>query len=227
LDKLTRLIWQTGYSDDEVKDKISRSLNKELSKDWSKVLDKPDSLAGWLVKLREMGHNIEKWEEQYGNYKSLSKSAKVSGGKKGEGSKGNGGNQNGSGYSSKGKKGVGGWKDKSVELKRIPKKLLDNSGDANKCLKCGKDNHTWFECWSKEPVTTKVAAGAKRKAQRSQRKRRRKISRRRNLRRPPPKRRRRQLRPRYLTTSLRYQKMRIWTRLGRSSPFVLLKVAIC
>jgi hypothetical protein len=50
LDELTRLIWQTGYSDDVVKDKISRSLNKELSKDWSKVLDKPDSLAGWLIR---------------------------------------------------------------------------------------------------------------------------------------------------------------------------------
>jgi hypothetical protein len=165
LDELTRLIWQTGYSDDVVKDKISRSLNKELSKDWSKVLDKPDSLAGWLVRLREMGHNNERWEEQYGNSKSLSKSAKASGGKKGEGSKGNGGNQKGSGDSSKGKKRDGGWKDKSVELKGIPKKLLDERGDANKCLKCGKDNHKWFECWSKEPVTTKVAAGAKRKAQ--------------------------------------------------------------
>jgi hypothetical protein len=70
LDELPRLIWQTGYSDDVVKDKISRSLTKELSKDWSKVLDKPDSLAGWLIRLREMGHNNERWEEQYGNSKS-------------------------------------------------------------------------------------------------------------------------------------------------------------
>jgi hypothetical protein len=169
-DELTRLIWQTGYSDDVVKDKISRSLNKELSKDWSKVLDKPDSLAGWLIRLREMGHNNERWEEQYGNSKSLSKSAKASGGKKGEGSKGNGGNQKGSGDSSQGKKRDGGWPDKSVELKGIPKKLLDERGDANKCPKCGKDNHKWFECWSKEPVTTKVAAGAKRKAQKEPKK---------------------------------------------------------
>jgi hypothetical protein len=49
-----------------------------------------------------------------------------------------------------------------VELKGIPKKLLDERGDANKCLKCGKNNHEWFECWSKEPVTMKVAAAAKR-----------------------------------------------------------------
>jgi hypothetical protein len=112
-----------------------------------------------------MGHNNERWEEQYGNSKSLSKSAKASGGKKGEGSKGNGGNQKRSEDSSKGKKRDGGWKDKSVELKGIPKKLLDERGDVNNCLKCGKDNHKWFECWSKEPVTTKVAAGAKRKAQ--------------------------------------------------------------
>jgi hypothetical protein len=58
LDELTRLIWQTGYSDDVVNDRISRSLNEELSKDWSKVQDKPDSLAGRLIRLREMGHNM-------------------------------------------------------------------------------------------------------------------------------------------------------------------------
>jgi hypothetical protein len=51
LDELTCLIWQTGYSDDVVKNMISRSLNKELSKDSFKVLDKPDSLAGWLIRL--------------------------------------------------------------------------------------------------------------------------------------------------------------------------------
>jgi hypothetical protein len=31
LDQWTRLIWQTGYADDVVKDKISRSLNMEVS----------------------------------------------------------------------------------------------------------------------------------------------------------------------------------------------------
>jgi hypothetical protein len=116
------------------------------------------------VFFADVGHNNKRWEEQYGNSKSLSKSAKASGGKKGEGSKSNVGNQKGSGDSSKGKKGDGGWKDKSVELKGIPKKLLDERGDANKCFKCGKDNHKWLECWSKEPVTTKVVAGAERKA---------------------------------------------------------------
>jgi hypothetical protein len=51
-----------------------------------------------------------------------------------------------------------------VKLKGIPKKLFHERGDANKCFKCEKDNHKWFECWSKEPVTTKVAAVAERKA---------------------------------------------------------------
>jgi hypothetical protein len=137
LDELTRPIWQTGYSDDVVKDKISRSWNKELSKDWSKVLDKPDSLASCPISLREMGHNNERWEEQYGNSKSLSKCAKASGGKKGEGSKGNGGNQKGAEDSSKGKKRDGGWKDKSVESKGIPRKVLNERGDEHKCLKYG------------------------------------------------------------------------------------------
>jgi hypothetical protein len=114
-----------------------------------------------------------------------------------------------------------------VELKGIAKKLLDERGDANKCLKCGKDNHKWFECWSKEPVTTKVAAGAKRKAQKEPKEEKAEDKPSKKSKTASAKRRSRQLLLRYLTTSLRYQKMRIWTRLGRSSPFVLLKVAIC
>jgi len=43
-----------------------------------------------------------------------------------------------------------------VELKGIPKALLDEKGDKKKCLKCGKDNHKWFKCWTKEPVIGKV-----------------------------------------------------------------------
>jgi len=50
-----------------------------------------------------------------------------------------------------------------VELKGIPKALLDERGQGGKCLKCGKDGHNWYECWSKQPVIGKVA-GNKRKA---------------------------------------------------------------
>lgn len=167
LDELIRLTWETGYSDDVVKDKIRRSLNEELSKDWSKVLDKPDSLSGWLVKLREMGHSNEAWAKEHRPraQASSSKAGKASAGKKGESSRRGGGNQKKSGGPSeeKGKKRDGGWKDRSEELKGIPKSELEFREKHERCLKCGKENHKWFDCWTKDPVVGK-AAGAKRKA---------------------------------------------------------------
>jgi len=49
-------------------------------------------------------------------------------------------------------------------LKGIPKEIVDDRAKEGDCLKCGKPNHRWFECWAKGPTTTKVVAGAKRKA---------------------------------------------------------------
>lgn len=166
LDELIRLMWQTGYTDDVVKDKIRRSLNEELSKDWSKVLDKPDTLSGWLVKLREMGHSNEAWAEEHKPRSSSSKAGKASAGKKGKTSERSGGSQRESGGPSKDKKGKkkdGGWKDRATELKGIPKSELEYREKHERCLKCGKENHKWFDCWTKDPVIGKVA-GAKRKA---------------------------------------------------------------
>ena len=47
-------------------------------------------------------------------------------------------------------------KDKSVELKGIPSDILEERKKAEMCLKCGKGPHKWFECFSKQPVTTKT-----------------------------------------------------------------------
>ena len=47
-------------------------------------------------------------------------------------------------------------KDKSVELKGIPADILEERNKAEMCLKCGKGPHKWFECFSKQPVTTKT-----------------------------------------------------------------------
>jgi hypothetical protein len=164
LDELIRLMWQTGYSDDVVKDKIDASLNNELSKDWSKV-DKPTELAGWLMKLREMGHRNERWLELHGQGKkdsSGSKGEKKKEEKKGDHNRSNKGKKEGGNPSGKKKK-EGGWKDKAEELKGIPKATIDERAKGGKCLKCGKDNHNWYDCWHKEPVIGKVTAGNKRK----------------------------------------------------------------
>ena len=33
-------------------------------------------------------------------------------------------------------------------------------------MKCGKPNHTWFKCFTRDPVTRSVAAASKKKRQR-------------------------------------------------------------
>ena len=47
-------------------------------------------------------------------------------------------------------------KDKSAELKGIPADILEERKKADMCLKCGKGPHKWYECFSKQPVTTKT-----------------------------------------------------------------------
>jgi len=65
IDELTRLAWQTGFSDDVTKDRIEGSLNDELSKDWSKI-DMPYNYSELLMRLREMGHRNKWYAEQCG-----------------------------------------------------------------------------------------------------------------------------------------------------------------
>ena len=37
---------------------------------------------------------------------------------------------------------------------------------ASVCLKCGKPNHTWYKCFTKDPVTHSVASASKKKRKR-------------------------------------------------------------
>ena len=52
-------------------------------------------------------------------------------------------------------------KEKTVELKGISKEILDERKKANMCLKCGKGSHKWYECFAKEPITTKTVPKVK------------------------------------------------------------------
>ena len=37
---------------------------------------------------------------------------------------------------------------------------------ASVCLKCGKPNHTWFKCFTKDPATRSVASASKKERKR-------------------------------------------------------------
>ena len=53
-------------------------------------------------------------------------------------------------------------KDESVQLKGIPMDILEERMKAEMCFKCGKGPHKWYECFSKQPVTTKTIPEKKR-----------------------------------------------------------------
>jgi len=59
LDKISQLMWQTGYSGEVIKDKIKKGLDKELRREWAKAHPKPEDVAGYIEHLRELGHAIE------------------------------------------------------------------------------------------------------------------------------------------------------------------------
>jgi len=66
------------------------------------------------------------------------------------------GKQNGKQEKKRKREGDTDWKDKSVELAGIPADILKDTMTASSCLKCGKSNHMWYDCYSKEAVKTKV-----------------------------------------------------------------------
>jgi len=169
LDELIRLRRITGYDGDIVKDKLRIDLNEELGRDWAKITRKPDNIDQQIDMVREMGHQIEDYEAKRkgkGTQENKSHGREQSGGssskfqRKGKPQEGKP-NQK----PEQGKKGKvkGEWRDRKVELEGISQDLLSERKKDGLCQKCGKPNHSWFECWTKKPVTSKVA-GAKRKA---------------------------------------------------------------
>jgi hypothetical protein len=174
IDAITRLMWETGYDGKTAEDKIKRGLNDELSKDWSKVFNKPKDIGEQLMLLRQMGHDSEEHakerkeqnaqrnprqpqqqqQQQGSGNKNPDKNSNTSGQSKGKG-KGKG--------KGKEKKDPSERKDKEEELKGISKEVLNERAKDGNCLKCGKSGHKWFDCWCKAPVTSRVVAGAKRK----------------------------------------------------------------
>ena len=44
-------------------------------------------------------------------------------------------------------------------MKGIPEDILKERREADDCQKCGKTEHKWFECWTKEPVTRRTSSG--------------------------------------------------------------------
>ena len=46
--------------------------------------------------------------------------------------------------------------------------MIEERKKASVCLKCGRPNHTWFKCFTKDPVTRSVASASKKKRKRDE-----------------------------------------------------------
>jgi hypothetical protein len=162
VDEINRLMWITGYEGDIVEDKLKHGLNEELGKEWAKLAQKPAEIGEQLALLRDMGHQVEDWYRRRKPRDQATTAGQKPEGKKSEGKRPDGKNPGKpkSGDQSKpaGKKA---WKDRAEELKGVSKEILEERRAGDKCQKCGKSGHKWYECWCKTPVTTKVA-GSKR-----------------------------------------------------------------
>lgn len=59
LDRISQLVWSTGYSGPIIMDKIKSGLTPEMRVEWSRVINPPKDVAGYMVALRNLGHQVE------------------------------------------------------------------------------------------------------------------------------------------------------------------------
>ena len=59
LDRLTNLMWRTGYTEEVAKDKLIRGLNKEVGLAWAQTPQKPRSHHEQMALLRDIGNNLK------------------------------------------------------------------------------------------------------------------------------------------------------------------------
>ena len=175
LDRIHNLIYATGYTGEMVKDKIKEGLTDEMRRNWAMVQGKLEKIYPYMDALRKFAHEIErtaaytksqnrsrgsgeasesapKWEKKKEKKEKKEKRDKPSQPQSQPGP-------------SKGK-GKADFKDRDTELRGIPSSVIEERKKASVCLKCGKPNHTWIKCFTKDPVTRSVASASKKKRKR-------------------------------------------------------------
>ena len=158
-----------------VRDKIKEGLTDEMRRSWAMVQGKPEKIYLYMDALREFAHEIErtaaytksqsrshgsgeaseqtpKWEKKKEKKEKKEKRDKPSQPQSQPGP-------------SKGKRKAD-FKDRDTELREILSLVIEERKKASVCLKCGKPNHTWFKCFTKDSVTRSVASASKKKRKR-------------------------------------------------------------
>ena len=175
LDRIHALMYVTNYTGEMVIDKIKEGLTNKMRRNWALVQNKPTLVTEYMAALRAFAHEIE----QTNNYSRQNRAggsgeaAEPSPRKEKKGKEKREKKEKRDKPSqpqsqpgpSKGK-GKADFKDRDTELRGIPSSILEERKKASVCLKCGKPNHTWFKCFTRDPVTRSIAAASKKKRKR-------------------------------------------------------------
>ena len=177
LDRIRNLIYATGYTGEMVKDKIKEGLTDEMRRNWAMVQGKPEQIYPYMDALQKFAHEIErtatytKSQNRSRGSGEASESAPKQEKKKEKKEKKEKRDKPSQPQSqlgpSKGK-GKADFKDGDTELRGIPSSVIEERKKASVCLKCGKPNHTWFKCFTKDPVTRLVNSASKKKRKRDE-----------------------------------------------------------
>ena len=158
-----------------VKDKIKEGLTDEMRRKWAMVQGKPKQIYPYMDALRKFAHEIErtaaytKSQNRSRGSGEASEPAPKREKKKERKEKKEKRDKPSQPQSQPGPskgKGKADFKDRDTELRGIPSSVIEERKKASVCLKCGKPNHTWFKCFTKDPVTRSVASASKKKRKR-------------------------------------------------------------
>ena len=165
-------MYATNYMGEMVIDKIKEGLTDEMRRNWALVQNKPTLVTAYMGALRAFTHEIEQTDnysrqnrargsreaaEPFPRKEKKGKEKKAKKEKRDKPSQPQ--SQPGP---SKGKEKAD-FKDRDTELQGIPSSVIEERKKASVYLKCGKPNHTWYKCFTRDPVTRSVAAASKKK----------------------------------------------------------------
>ena len=172
LDRIHAPMYATNYTGEMVIDKIKKGLTDEMRRNWPLVQNKPKPIMEYMAALRALGHEIEQTDNfscqnrARGSREATESSPqkkKKGKEKKEKKEKRDRPSQPQSQPAPAKGKGKVDFKDRETELRGIPNTIIEERKKASVCLKCGKPNHTWFKCFTRDPVTRSVAAASKKK----------------------------------------------------------------
>ena len=177
LDRIHVLMYATNYTGEMVIDKIKEGLTDEMRRNWALVQNKPKPMMEYMAALRALGHEIKQTDNYSDQNRdrgsgeatesSPQKEKKGKERKEKKEKKDRPSQPQSQPTPSKGK-GKADFEDRETELRGIPNTIIEERKKASVCLKCGKPNHTWFKCFTRDPVTRSVATASKKKRKRDE-----------------------------------------------------------